>query len=201
MSRLKELMTPVFWVEGHPGVLNREGWEIEVTGFCDKPGKITWNRLLSMPKAIADARLTSVTRFSVMGLWGGVRVSDILNDVQASPKVRYVRFWSVKKIYDTSIPIDVALREKTLMAYEFDGEYLEEDYGGPVRAFVPYLWGYKSAKSVLKIELMDHYLSGFWEQRGYTDDAWIEAGMVRDMNAGGRLRPIPDGEVIRFLDE
>ncbi len=190
-----------FWVEGHPGILNREGWEIEVTGLCDKPGKITWNRLLSMPKAVADARLTSVTRFSVRGLWGGVKISDILNDVKASPKVKYVRFWSVKKIYDTSIPIDVVLREKTLVAYEFDGEYLEEDYGGPVRAFVPYLWGYKSAKSVLKIELMDHYLSGFWEQRGYTDDAWIEAGMVRDMNAGGRLRPIPDGEVIRFLDE
>ena len=201
MSRLKELRTPVFWVEGHPGILNREGWEIEVTGLCDKPGKITWNRLLSMPKAFADARLTSVTRFSVRGLWGGVKISDILNDVKASPKVKYVRFWSVKKIYDTSIPIDVALREKTLVAYEFDGEYLEEDYGGPVRAFVPYLWGYKSAKSVLKIELMDHYLSGFWEQRGYTDDAWIEAGMVRDMNAGGRLRPIPDGEVIHFLDE
>ncbi len=193
MSRLKELRTPVFWVEGHPGILNREGWEIEVTGLCDKPGKITWNRLLSMPKAVADARLTSVTRFSVRGLWGGVKISDILNDVKASPKVKYVRFWSVKKIYDTSIPIDVVLREKTLVAYEFDGEYLEEDYGGPVRAFVPYLWGYKSAKSVLKIELMDHYLSGFWEQRGYTDDAWIEAGMVRDMNAGGRLRPIPDG--------
>jgi len=48
---------------------------------------------------------------------------------------------------------------------------------------------------------MDHYVSGFWEQRGYTDDAWIEAGKVRDMNAGGRARPIPDGEAIKFLDE
>ena len=201
MSRLKELKTPVFWVEGHPGALDRESWEIEVTGLCDKPGRITWNQLLSMTKTIADARLTSVTRFSVRGKWGGVKISDILDEVKATPKVRYIRFWSIKKIYDTSIPVDVALRERTLMAYEFDGEYLEEDYGGPVRAFVPYLWGYKSAKSVLKIELMDRYVSGFWEQRGYTDDALIEAGKVRDMNAGGRARPIPDGEVIKFLDE
>ena len=201
MSRLKELRTPVFWVEGHPGSLDREGWELEVTGLCDKPGRITWNQLLSMPKTIADARLTSVTRFSVRGKWGGVKVSDILEEVKATSQVRYIRFWSIKKIYDTSIPVDVALRERTLMAYEFDGEYLEEDYGGPVRAFVPYLWGYKSAKSVLKIELMDRYVSGFWEQRGYTDDALIEAGKVRDMNAGGRARPIPDGEVIKFLDE
>ena len=201
MSRLKELRTPIFWVEGHPGRLDRESWEIEVAGLCNKPGKLTWSELLSMHKTIADGRLTSVTRFSVRGKWGGVKVSDILEEVMASPQAKYVRFWSVKKIYDTSIPIDVALREKTLMAYEFDGEYLEEDYGGPVRAFVPYLWGYKSAKSVVKIELMDHYVSGFWEQRGYTDDAWIEAGTVRDMNAGGRTRPIPDGEVIKFLDE
>jgi len=201
MSRLKELRTPIFWVEGHPGRLDREGWEIEVTGLCDKPGRISWQGLISMPKIIADARLTSVTRFSVRGKWGGVQLSRILQDVKASPKVHYVRFWSVKKIYDTSIPIDVALRDKTLMAYEFDDEYLEEDYGGPVRAFVPYLWGYKSAKSIIKIELMDHYVPGFWEQRGYTDDALIEAGMVRDMNAGGRLRPIPDGEVVKFLDE
>jgi DMSO/TMAO reductase YedYZ molybdopterin-dependent catalytic subunit len=104
-------------------------------------------------------------------------------------------------IYDTSIPVEVALRERTLLAYEFDGELLEEDYGGPVRGFSPYLWGYKSAKSVVKIELTDQYVSGFWEQRGYPDEALITAGKVRDMNQGGRLRPIPNGEVTHFLDE
>jgi len=201
MSRLKELRTPVFWVEGHPGKLNREGWKIEVTGLCGKPKTFTWEELSAMPKSIADARLTSVTRFSVRGRWGGVKVSDILEAVNADAAVKYVRFWSAKKIYDTSIPIDIALRERMLLANEFDGEYLEEDYGGPVRAFCPYLWGYKSAKSVLKIELMDQYISGFWEQRGYPDEAYIEAGKVRDMNEGGRVRPIPAGEVIGFLDE
>lgn len=201
MSRLRELRTPVFWVEGHPGRLDREAWTIEVAGLCEKPGTFTWQQLTAMPRTIADARLTSVTRFSVRGRWGGIKIADLLAGVQAADSVKYVRFWSIKSVYDTSIPVDIALRERTLLAYEFDGEYLEEDYGGPVRAFVPYLWGYKSAKSVVKIELMDHYVSGFWEQRGYTDDAWIEAGKVRDMNAGGRVRPIPDGEVIRFLDE
>ena len=124
MSRLKDLRTPVFWVEGHPGKLDRESWQIEVTGLCENPGTITWQRLISMPKTVADARLTSVTRFSVRGRWGGVRLSDILEEVRATPRVKYVRFWSVKKVYDTSIPIDVALFERTLMAYEFDNEYL-----------------------------------------------------------------------------
>jgi DMSO/TMAO reductase YedYZ molybdopterin-dependent catalytic subunit len=201
MSRLKELRTPVFWAEGHPGKLEREGWVIEVSGFCANPRTFTWQELITLPKSIADARLTSVTRFSVQGKWGGVKVSDLLNVVQAGPEAQYVRFWSYRRIYDTSIPIEVALRERTLLAYEFDKEYLEEDYGGPVRGFCPYLWGYKSAKSVVKIELMDQYISGFWEQRGYPDEALITAGKVRDMNQGGRLRPIPNGEVIQFLDE
>ncbi len=201
MSRLKDFHTPVFWAEGHPGKLNREGWVIEVSGLCVNPKTFTWQELIALPKSIADARLTSVTRFSVRGRWGGVKVADLLNAVQADPAAKYVRFWSFRMIYDTSIPMEVALRERTLLAYEFDDEYLEEDYGGPVRGFCPYLWGYKSAKSVVKIELMDQYVSGFWEQRGYTDDALITAGKVRDMNQGGRLRPIPNGEVIRFLDE
>jgi DMSO/TMAO reductase YedYZ molybdopterin-dependent catalytic subunit len=201
MSRLKELRTPIFWAEGHPGKLNRESWGIEVSGLCANPKTFTWQELIALPKSIADARLTSVTRFSVRGRWGGVKVADLLDAVQADPATHYVRFWSYRMIYDTSIPVEVALRERTLLAYEFDDEYLEEDYGGPVRGFCPYLWGYKSAKSVVKVELMDRYLSGFWEQRGYPDEAFITAGKVRDMNQGGRLRPIPNGEVIRFLDD
>jgi len=201
MSRLKDLNTPIFWVEGHPGKLNRDDWIIEVKGLCKVPKKFTWQEIIEMPKSISDARLTSVSGFSVQGKWGGVRVKDLINVVQAKPEVKFIRFWSYRMIYDTSIPIEIALREKTLLAYEFDTEYLEEDYGGPIRLFCPYLWGYKSAKSIVKIEFMDHYVSGFWEKRGYPDDALITEGLVRDLNQGGRLRPIPNGEVIKFLDE
>jgi methionine sulfoxide reductase catalytic subunit len=201
MSRLKELQTPVFWVEGHPGTLDRESWKIQVNGLCDKPWTFTWQDLIAIPETVADARLTSVTRFSVRGRWGGVRVSDILKEVGIGDEGRYIRFWSVGEVYDTSISLETALAERTILAYEFDGVYIEEDYGGPVRLFCPYLWGYKSAKSVVKMEVMDHYVSGFWEKRGYPDAALITAGRVRDMNAGGKVRSIPDGEVIRFLDE
>lgn len=200
MSRLKELRTPIFWAEGHPGVLDRETWNVEVAGLCRTPGTFTWRDLTAMPKTIADARLTSVTRFSVRGLWGGVSISDIMSAVEADRTVKYVRFWSYREIYDTTIPVEIACGVRTLLAYEFDGEYIEEDYGGPVRGFCPYLWGYKSAKSVVKVELTDTYVPGFWEVRGYPDEAHIEAGKVRDMNSG-RTRPIPAGEVIRFLDE
>ena len=201
MSRLKELRTPVFWAEGHPGMIDRGSWEIEVTGLCDAPRTFTWDQLQGLPKTVVDARLTSVTRFTVRGKWGGIRLLDIMKAVGSHASVSFVRFRSFKSIYDTSIPVETAMKKGTLLAYEFDGEYLEEDYGGPVRAFVPYLWGYKSAKSVTRIILMDHYVAGYWERRGYTDEAYIEAGLVRDMNEGGRVRRISEEEWNEYLDD
>lgn len=199
VNKLAEMRTPVFWAEGHPGHLDRESWTIEVTGLCENPRTFTWSDLMAMDKAIAYARLTSVTRWSVRGEWGGVRVADILDAVGVADSVRYVRFWSVGEYYDTSIPIEIARKERTLLAWEYEGQLLSEDYGGPVRVFCPYLWGYKSAKSVVRIELMSYYVPGFWEQRGYTDDAEIEPGPMRDMNDGGKIKRITGGEVKEFV--
>lgn len=200
VHKLAKMNTPVFWAEGHPGKLDREQWTIEIKGLCDNPVKLSWQDMQKLPKATVDGRLTSVTRWSVQGEWGGIRLSDVLAYVKARPEVKYVRFWSYGMVYDTSIPIRIAKLDKTLLAWEFDGEYLTEDYGGPVRAFVPYLWGYKSAKSVVQIELMDKYIPGFWEKRGYTDSAEIEAGPCRDINDNGKVKQIPDGEVKEFLE-
>ncbi|GAB1366674.1 hypothetical protein MASR1M36_15450 [Candidatus Cloacimonadaceae bacterium] len=200
MHKLAELKTPIFWAEGHPGALNREKWTIEISGSCSKPRSFSWNELNELAQSEVQGRLTSVTRWSVGGLWKGVALSVLLKEVGIKPSCKFVRFWSVGEVYDTSIPVEIALKEKTLLAHSFDGEYLTEDYGGPVRAFIPYLWGYKSAKSVVKIELMDYYVPGFWEQRGYTDSAEIEPGMCRDINDGGKIKEIPGGEVTGFKE-
>jgi len=200
MSKLKEMNTPIFWAEGHPGKLDREKWEIKIEGLCSKPTIITWHELQQFPKTECFARLTSVTRFTVGGKWGGVKLSDIADRVGVDDTAKYVRAWSIGMTYDTSLPLQIALKERTLLAWEFDDELLEEDYGGPVRLLCPYLWGYKSAKSVIKLSFTDKYVSGYWEQRGYTDEANIEAGYVRDINTGGKFRKITDGEVTEFLD-
>lgn len=199
MGKLKEMHTPIFWAEGHPGPLAGEGWEVRVDGLVEKPVTLTYQDILALPRSIADARLTSVTRWSVRGEWGGVRLSDLFELVKPKPGAGHVEFVSYREIYTTCIPLEVALRERTLLAYEFDGEPLDADYGGPVRAFCPYLWGYKSAKSVVGVTLRDRSIPGYWEVRGYPDGAQIKAGRVLDVNTH-RWRHIPDGEVIEFLD-
>jgi DMSO/TMAO reductase YedYZ molybdopterin-dependent catalytic subunit len=198
MNKLAALNTPIFWAEGHPGSLNRETWKIEVCGSCNKPQIFSWSDLMELPQRDVKGRLTSVTRWSVEGIWKGIPLSEILKTVQSNDSCKYLRFWSFGGIYDTSIPIDIAFKEKSLLAHSFEGELLTEDYGGPIRAFIPYLWGYKSAKSVVKIELMDYYVFGFWENRGYTDSGEIEAGPCRDLNDGGKIKTIPSGEVLKF---
>jgi sulfoxide reductase catalytic subunit YedY len=199
MSKLKDMRTPIFWAEGHPGPLSAEGWQVQLGGLIENPVTLTYEDILALPKSIADARLTSVTRWSVRGKWGGVRISDLLALVRIKPEATYVRFISYRTIYTTCIPLDTALKERTLLAYDFDGEPLDADYGGPVRAFCPYLWGYKSAKSVVAVTLEGRSIPGYWEVRGYPDDAQIEAGRVHDVNTH-RWRYIPDGEVVEFLD-
>ena len=61
MSKLRDMKTPIFWAEGHPGPLPAEGWEVQVGGLVERPLTLTHKELLALPRSIADARLTSVT--------------------------------------------------------------------------------------------------------------------------------------------
>jgi DMSO/TMAO reductase YedYZ molybdopterin-dependent catalytic subunit len=199
MSKLSDLQTPIFWAEGHPGPLLARDWKVEIGGLVENPVTLTYQEILDLPKTVADARLTSVSGWTVRGNWGGVRLSDLLPLAQPKPEAAHVQFTSYRKVYTTCIPLDVALQERTLLAYEFEGEPLEEDYGGPLRIFCPYLWGYKSAKCVVGISLETRSIPGYWEVRGYPDHGLIKERRLLDVNTG-RQRRIPDGEVVEFLD-
>jgi len=199
MSKLADIQTPIFWAEGHPGPLSAEEWKVEIGGLVEKPVTLTYQDILDLPKSISNARLTSVSGWSVRGNWGGVRLSDLLPLANPKPEAKHVQFISYRKVYTTCIPLDVALQERTLLAYEFEGEPLEPDYGGPIRIFCPYLWGYKSAKSVVGITLEAHSIPGYWEVRGYPDSAQIKPRQILDVNSQ-RMRRIPGGEIVEFLD-
>jgi len=199
VSKLKEMGTPIFWAEGHPGPLEAEGWEVEVGGLVDHPITFTYQEIIELPKTVVDARLTSVSGFSVGGAWGGVHLSEVFDLVAPKAEASHVQFVSYRSVYTTSIPLGVARQERTLLAYAFEGEALESDYGGPVRLFCPYLWGYKSAKSVIAINLIDYSIPGYWETRGYPDSAQIKPRRVLDVNSG-EYRRIPGGEVTEFVD-
>jgi DMSO/TMAO reductase YedYZ molybdopterin-dependent catalytic subunit len=199
MSKLADMQTPIFWAEGYPGPLSAESWKVEIGGLVEKPITLTYQEILALPKSVADARLTSVSGWTVRGNWGGVRLSNLLPLADPKPEAKHVQFISYRKVYTTCIPLDLALQERTLLAYEFEGEPLESEYGGPIRIFCPYLWGYKSAKCVVGITLEKRSIPGYWEVRGYPDRGQIRPRKVLDVNSQ-RMRRIPGGEVIEFVD-
>ena len=200
MSRLKEMGTPAMWAEGHPGLLHAEGWEVTVGGLVERPTTLSYEEIMALPQVVINARLTSVSGFTVGGAWSGVRLSEVLSRVGPRSKASHVQFVSYRGIYTTTISLETARQVRTLLAHSFDGEPLEPDYGGPVRAFCPYLWGYKSAKSVVAVNLVDRSIPGYWESRGYPDGAQIKPRRIFDVNSG-LWRRIAGGEVTGFVDE
>jgi DMSO/TMAO reductase YedYZ molybdopterin-dependent catalytic subunit len=78
--------------------------------------------------------------------------------------------------YTTNLPLEDLLDGKAWIAYEFDGEPLEPEHGGPARLLVPHLYFWKSAKWVKEIQLRLTDEPGFWESLGYHNygDPWRE---------------------------
>ncbi|MFO7675470.1 MAG: molybdopterin-dependent oxidoreductase [bacterium] len=196
MSVLKRLGTPVFYAEGVPRGLTRENWRLEVGGLVAEPRSLSFADVLALPMATVNARLTSVSGWTVRADWQGARFGDFLALVRPQPQATDVLFTSHGG-YTTSVPLPELRNEKVLICYAVGGEELEPEYGGPVRLFVPQLWGYKSIKGLVRMTFNDRVVAGFWEQRGYTENAAIEPEVSFDVNSG-RRREIPGGEVTGF---
>jgi DMSO/TMAO reductase YedYZ molybdopterin-dependent catalytic subunit len=90
--------------------------------------------------------------------------------------------------YSTNLPLEDLLDGKAWVAYEYEGEELAPEHGGPARLLVPHLYFWKSAKWVRGIDLMLQDSPGFWEQLGYHDygDPWREQRYQGD---GGSAAP------------
>ena len=78
--------------------------------------------------------------------------------------------------YTTNLPLEDLTGGRAWIAYEYGGEPLEPQHGGPARLLVPHLYFWKSAKWVRGLELRDHDEPGFWEAYGYHNygDPWKE---------------------------
>jgi DMSO/TMAO reductase YedYZ molybdopterin-dependent catalytic subunit len=78
--------------------------------------------------------------------------------------------------YTTNLPLEDVTGGKAWIAYEYEGEPLAPEHGGPARLLVPHLYFWKSAKWVRGLEILDHDEPGFWEEYGYHNygDPWKE---------------------------
>jgi DMSO/TMAO reductase YedYZ molybdopterin-dependent catalytic subunit len=149
-------------------------WTFEVRGKVDRPARWSWDELLALPSDTVTVDIHCVTKWSKLDtVWKGVSLDTLLDAVQTS--ARYVLAFSDGG-YTTNVPLDDIRGGKAWVAYEFGGEQLHPEHGGPARLLVPHLYFWKSAKWVRGIELRENDRPGFWENYGYHNygDPWKE---------------------------
>jgi DMSO/TMAO reductase YedYZ molybdopterin-dependent catalytic subunit len=195
MSILTRLRVPVFQAEGRPRI-DPEKWRLRVDGLIEQPVELSLAQVKGLRFSRVDARLVSVSGWSVRANWEGVLLTDFLEGLRLRPQATHATFTSIGR-YSSTISLDDLRHPRVLLCYAVEGEPLEVDYGAPLRLIVPQLWGYKSVKNLARIELADRMHGGFWEDRGYPREAMIEPGMTLDINTRQR-RAIRGGEVTEF---
>jgi len=153
-------------------------WTIVIDGLVDRPLNLSVSNLLSMPSTSVNSPLYCVgggTGYPVEnGTWGGVRLKLVLEKAGIRSNAIKVAFYAPDG-FSTDLTVQEAQRKDVIVAYKKDGEFLKDKNGNPdLRLVVPGKWGYKWIRGLNHIELVDYDFKGFYESRGYPDEANIE---------------------------
>ncbi len=151
-----------------------DGWTFTLRGAVETPVSWTWREFMQLPRETVTRDIHCVTKWSKLDtVWTGVSLDTLLSHVRTG--ARFATAWSDGG-YTTNLPLEDLTGGKAWVAFEFGGEPLDPEHGGPARLLVPHLYFWKSAKWVRGIELTTHDEPGFWERNGYHDrgDPWQE---------------------------
>lgn len=149
-------------------------WDFQITGEIDLPLRWTWEEFMALPSETVNCDIHCVTKWSKLGTsWRGVSVDTLLQGVESAAEF-VVAF--ADGGYTTNLPLEDVTGGKAWVAFEFDGEPLAAEHGGPARLLVPHLYFWKSAKWVRGLRLTLGDTPGFWESAGYHNrgDPWLE---------------------------
>jgi DMSO/TMAO reductase YedYZ molybdopterin-dependent catalytic subunit len=136
----------------------------------------TWDELRSLPATEINVDIHCVTSWSKLGTrWKGTSFETLLRAAGLEPPAPYVMAFCDGG-YTTNLSVPDLRADDSLIAYEYGGEPLESEHGGPVRLVIPHLYFWKSAKWVRGLRFMQTDRPGFWESHGYhlRGDPWEE---------------------------
>lgn len=156
-------------------------WTLRVDGLVKNPILFDFAQLIGLERQNQITDFHCVEGWSVFDVpWNGIHLGNLFDIVEPLKEATHVTFHTIGDKYNESLPMDVALEPKTLLAYGVDCRTLPLDHGFPVRLVVPRKYAYKSAKYVYRIELDDKPISGFWVAYGYPYDADVTPTRLRE---------------------
>jgi len=158
-----------------PQYVDAESYRLSVTGVVANPQTYSYDQVLDNNQRYQKVvRLDCVEGWSVNILWEGVLVSDLINRSQSLPEANTVIFHAYDG-YTTSLPLDYVMDNPIIMAYKMNEVTLPPERGFPFQLVAESKWGYKWIKWLTKIELSDDAsYRGFWESRGYSNEADLD---------------------------
>ncbi len=151
-------------------------WKLSVTGEIEQPMSWTWDEFRQIPTTTIQVDIHCVTGWSKFDTtWEGPLFRDFIKLFGVKPTAQYV-IAHAPHGFTTNLPLEVMLEDNVLLAWKYNGEFLEPDHGFPVRTLVPQRYFWKSAKWLTRLEFSAVDKPGFWEQAGYHNDAdpWKE---------------------------
>jgi DMSO/TMAO reductase YedYZ molybdopterin-dependent catalytic subunit len=142
-------------------------WNLTVNGLVERPFTLSFEELTALPSVTLTTDIHCVTKWSKFDtVWRGVKLKDLLDTAGIHPDATHV-MGHAEYGYTANLPMEDALRDESMVVWEYEGEAIEPVHGGPVRLLVPNLYFWKSPKWLRGIELMNADKPGFWERNGY----------------------------------
>jgi DMSO/TMAO reductase YedYZ molybdopterin-dependent catalytic subunit len=155
--------------------IDPSAYRLTIAGAVEREVTYSLSDLRALPRAEQVSDFHCVTGWSVYDVrWAGVRFRDLLAEAGLRGDAKALRFVSDEVPYDDTLSLPQAFAGDAMLALDLDGSPLSEPHGFPARVVMPRMYGYKSVKWVTRIEVQPHLDHvGYWEQRGYDEDAWV----------------------------
>lgn len=161
---------------GEPGDPDAAHLRLRVHGAVENELVLTFADFLKLPQVERALDVHCVTGWTVLGArFEGVLFQTLVERARPTPKARYVIFEAAHG-YTSNVPLREALAPNVMLAQRLAGASLPRAHGGPLRAIVPQLYFWKSAKWLEGIRFTERDEPGYWEVRGYNNhaDPWRE---------------------------
>lgn len=151
--------------------INQTNWQLRVYGLVENEIQLDWDAYQALPQTEDLSDFHCVTRWTRLDMdWVGVKASDILIKAAPLENAKFVTLHGYDG-YTTNLPLEALLDDDVLIAHSALGYPLTTAHGGPVRMIVPKRYAWKGAKWLKAIELHAEDRLGFWEVRGYHNEA------------------------------
>ncbi|MFW9946618.1 MAG: DUF4079 family protein [Candidatus Odinarchaeota archaeon] len=152
--------------------INTSNWTLTIDGHVNNNLLFNYSNFTSQPSKEVLATLQCVEGPSGTALWKGVSIKYLLELADLKTGAVDVVFYAADA-YSSSLTVEEASADDVLLAYEMNNELLPVEQGFPVRVVAPNHQGYKWVKWVVRVEVVNYDYIGYWESRGWSDDASI----------------------------